>query len=68
MLVTKQIADLLYTAIVTDTMCFRTTDTKVQTFEVAAELAKAGADILILSIILDTFFSNKFHAASFTDS
>lgn len=43
--VTKQIADLLYTAIVTDTMCFRTTDTRVQTFEVATELAKAGADV-----------------------
>lgn len=43
--VTKQIADLLYTAIVTDTLCFRTIDTKAQTFEVAAELAKAGADV-----------------------
>lgn len=43
--VTKQIADLLYTAIVTYTMCFRTTDTRVQTFEVATELAKTGADV-----------------------
>lgn len=43
--VTKEIANLLYTALVTDTMCFRTSDTKVQSFEVAAELAKAGADI-----------------------
>lgn len=43
--VTKPIADLLYTAVVTDTLCFRTTDTDVQTFEVAAELAKAGADV-----------------------
>ena len=43
--VTKQIADLLYTALVTDTLCFRTTDTRVQSFEVAAELAKCGADI-----------------------
>lgn len=43
--ITKQIADLLYTAIVTDTMCFRTTDTRAQTFEVAAELSKAGADV-----------------------
>lgn len=43
--ITKQIADLLYTAIVTDTMCFRTTDTRVQTFEVATELARAGADV-----------------------
>lgn len=43
--VTEQIADLLYTAIVTDTMCFRTTNTNVQTFEIAAELYKAGADV-----------------------
>ena len=43
--VTREIADLLYTAIVTDTLCFRTTDTRVQTFVVAAELARAGADI-----------------------
>ena len=43
--VTKEIANLLYTAIVTDTLCFRTMDTRVQTFEIAAELAKAGADI-----------------------
>lgn len=44
-IVTKEIADLLYTAIVTDTHCFRTSDTKVQTFEIATELAKAGADV-----------------------
>lgn len=43
--ITKDIADLLYTALVCDTMCFRTSDTKVQSFEVAAELAKSGADI-----------------------
>ena len=43
--VTKEIADLLYTALVTDTMCFRTSDTSVQSFETAAELAKHGADI-----------------------
>ena len=43
--VTKQIADLLYTAIVTDTLCFRTTDTRVQTFEIATELVRAGADV-----------------------
>lgn len=43
--VTKEIASLLYTAIVTDTLCFRTTDTRAQTFEIAADLAKAGADI-----------------------
>lgn len=43
--VTKEMADLLYTALVTDTMCFRTSDTSVQSFETAAELAKLGADI-----------------------
>ncbi len=43
--ITKEIADLLYTAIITDTMSFRTTDTKPQTFEVAAELARCGADV-----------------------
>ncbi len=43
--VTKEMANLLYTAIVTDTMSFRTTDTHVQTFEIAAELARHGADV-----------------------
>ncbi|MDE7122649.1 MAG: DHH family phosphoesterase [Oscillospiraceae bacterium] len=43
--ITKQIADLLYTAIVTDTLCFRTTDTSAQTFRIAAELTELGADI-----------------------
>ena len=44
-IVTKDIADLLYTDIVTDTLCFRTTDTRVQTFETAAELCRARADV-----------------------
>ena len=43
--VTKQIADLLYTAIVTDTLCFRTSDASAQTFRTAAALAECGADI-----------------------
>lgn len=43
--VTKEMADLLYTALVTDTMCFRTSDTNQQSFETAAELAKYGAAI-----------------------
>lgn len=42
---TKQIADLLYTAIVTDTLCFRTAATTAQTFRIAAALAESGADI-----------------------
>lgn len=41
----KLIVNLLYTAIVTDTLCFRTSDTSAQTFRVAAELAEKGADI-----------------------
>lgn len=47
--VTKEIADLLYTALVTDTMCFRTYDTGVQSLETAAELARLGADIYKIS-------------------
>lgn len=43
--VSRDIADLLYTALVTDTMCFRTADTSIQSFETAAELARCGADI-----------------------
>ena len=43
--VTKDIADLLYMALVTDTMCFRTYDTTQQSFLTAAELAGYGADI-----------------------
>ena len=43
--ITKQMANLLYTALVTDTRCFSTSDTSVQTFETAVELAKIGADI-----------------------
>lgn len=43
--VTKQIADFLYTALVMDTMCFRTTDTSPQSFESAARLAAYGADV-----------------------
>ena len=41
--ITKQIADLLYTALVTDTRCFQTSDTSVQSFDTAAELLKLGA-------------------------
>lgn len=42
--ITTQIANFLYLAIMTDTMSFRTSDTRVQTFEIAAELARLGAD------------------------
>jgi phosphoesterase RecJ-like protein len=47
--ITKQIADFLYMAIVTDTMSFRTSDTRVQTFEIATELARLGADTYHIS-------------------
>ena len=47
--ITKQIADLLYTALVTDTRCFQTSDTGVQSFETAAELTKLGADTYEIS-------------------
>lgn len=42
--ITKDIANLLFTALVTDTNCFRTSDTNKQSFETAAELAGLGAD------------------------
>lgn len=47
--ITKQIADLLYTALVTDTRCFQTSDTSVQSFETAAALLKLGADAYEIS-------------------
>jgi phosphoesterase RecJ-like protein len=43
--ITKDIADFLYTGLVCDTMCFRTSDTNAQSFETAAELVKCGADV-----------------------
>lgn len=47
--ITKQIADLLYTALVTDTRCFQTSDTSVQSFETAAALLKLEADAYEIS-------------------
>lgn len=47
--ITKQIADLLYTALVTDTRCFQTSDTSVQSFETAAALKQLGADTFNIS-------------------
>ena len=43
--ITPFIADFLYTGLVMDTMCFRTTDTSAQSFSTAAELSLLGADI-----------------------
>ena len=42
--VTKQIANLLFTGLVTDTRCFRTRETDAITFETAAKLKRYGAD------------------------
>ncbi|MBR5370902.1 MAG: DHH family phosphoesterase [Oscillospiraceae bacterium] len=47
--VTKEIADLLYTALITDTQRFRTSDTTAQSFETAAALTRLGADIFGIS-------------------
>lgn len=47
--ITKQIADLLYTALVTDTRCFQTSDTSEQSFETAAALKRLGADAFNIS-------------------
>ncbi len=47
--ITKEIADLLFTALVTDTRCFQTSDTSVQTFEIAAALTRLGADTFAIS-------------------
>lgn len=56
--ITKEMADFLYTGLITDTMCFRTSSTTVQTFEIAAELARLGADTYHLSR-LHTFTKPK---------
>ncbi len=42
--ITKTVADCLYTGISTDTGCFRFANTTANTFSVAAELVKYGAD------------------------
>lgn len=41
---TKKIADCLYTGICTDTGCFKFSNVRVETHQVAAELMKLGAD------------------------
>lgn len=47
--ITKEIADLLYTALVTDTRCFQTSDTSAQTFEIGAALTRLGANTFDIS-------------------
>lgn len=50
------IASCLFTGVATDTGCFRFSNTTVRTFEIAAELAAAGADTYN---IIQVFFETK---------
>ena len=50
------IASCLFTGVATDTGCFRFSNTKVRTFEIAASLAAAGADTYN---IIQVFFETK---------
>lgn len=54
--ITPKIASCLFTGITTDTGCFRFSNTKIRTFEIAAELAKLGADTYN---IIQVFFETK---------
>ncbi len=54
--ITPVIASCLFTGVTTDTGCFRFSNTRVRTFEIAAELAKLGADTYN---IIQVFFETK---------
>ncbi len=54
--ITPEIASCLFTGVSTDTGCFRFSNTTVRTFEIAAELAKFGADTYN---IIQVFFETK---------
>lgn len=54
--ITPQIASCLFTGVTTDTGCMRFSNTTARTFEIAAELAKLGADTYN---IIQTFFETK---------
>ena len=54
--ITPEIASCLFTGVSTDTGCFRFSNTTVRTFEIAAELAKLGADTYN---IIQVFFETK---------
>ena len=54
--ITPAIASSLFTGVSTDTGCFRFSNTTVRTFEIAAELAKLGADTYN---IIQVFFETK---------
>lgn len=49
--ITKDIAECIYTAIATDTGCFRYSNTTAKTFRVAADMADFGADIALINKI-----------------
>ena len=53
---TPVMASCLFTGVSTDTGCFRFSNTTVRTFEIAAELAKMGADTYN---IIQVFFETK---------
>lgn len=54
--ITPLMASCLFTGVSTDTGCFRFSNTTVRTFEIAAELAKLGADTYN---IIQVFFETK---------
>lgn len=54
--ITPIMASSLFTGVSTDTGCFRFSNTTVRTFEIAAELAKLGADTYN---IIQVFFETK---------
>ncbi len=54
--ITPIIASCLYTGVSTDTGCFRFSNTTVRTFQIAAELAAAGADYYNIN---QAFFETK---------
>lgn len=54
--ITPAIASCLFTGVSTDTGCFRFSNTTVRTFEIAAALAKLGADTYN---IIQVFFETK---------
>ena len=70
--ITDQIANLLYTGLVTDTQCFRSYSTNQSSLETAVELAKHGAEIVRIArryalektperIAIEQILLNSFH-------
>lgn len=70
--VTHQLANLLYTGLITDTQCFRTISTNSASLETAVSLAHAGADIVKIArrfalektqerIAIEQVLLNSFH-------